>query len=359
MRNCLIISNISANRKSISPASKRVWLAGRGRGLMAANSRTPSRDGRVTWLQGALRIVKPVLLLLALAFVVALLASQWGDLRAQTWRLDGGWLAVALFLLLLSWAVEIGIWRHLLAVLDGPLAGRMDFWAGARIWFTSAIVRYIPGNIWQPLSLTVQCSQRGIRAEASLISVVLFQVVTLLGVLPLAGGYLLLTGNLGLLTGSLGQIAPWLAGAGLAMVIFFVLRPGWLFGLLNWLLTKVGRTPMSVTLSGPRLLGLILAGSGSWILWGLTFAAVTFATVALPSAQMQGDLIHFVAAYPMAYAIGYLSFLTPSGLGVREGALFFWLEPVVGGGVATVAALAMRLLMTAGELILAGGGVDG
>ena len=317
-------------------------------------------DGKVTdrpsggLAARGLRWLKPAFLLLALLFVGLLLASQWGELSRQPWRLDGWWMAAALLLLLISWGVEIGIWRYLLAMLDGPLTGRLGYWAGVRVWFLSAIVRYIPGNIWQPLGMTVLCQGRGIRAEATLISVVLFQVVTLLGVLPLAGIYLLLSGNLGMLTASLGQIAPWLAGLGLGVVLLFVLRPGWLFGLLNWLLIKVGRAPMTVTLSSPRLLGLILAGTGSWLLWGLTFAAVTFAVVAIPLDQMGGDLLHLVAAYPMSYAIGYLSFLTPSGLGVREGAIFFWLAPVMGGGVATIAALAMRLIMTGAELVLAG-----
>lgn len=301
-----------------------------------------------------LRWAKPILALLAVLFIGLLLRSQWAEMQAQSWRLHWGWLGAAIALLLLSWAIEIAIWRYLLTMLDGPLDRRMDFWAGMRVWFLSAIIRYIPGNIWQPLGMTVLCSRRGIRAEATLISVVLFQAVTLLGSLPLAAAYFLFTGNMGLLTASVGGMAPWLAWLGMGAVLLFVLRPGWLFGVMNWLLVKVGRTPLPVTISSPRLLALILAGSISWIVWGLTFAAITFAAVEIPAQRMAGDLVHFVAAYPMAYVIGYLSFLTPSGLGVREGALFFWLEPVIGGGVATVAAISMRLLTTAGELVLAG-----
>ena len=301
------------------------------------------------------RLLKPVFLLLALGFVALLLASQWEDLKAQPWRLHGGWLTAAILGQLVTWAAEIGFWRLFLRLLDGSLDGRLSFWAATRIWFLSAIVRYIPGNIWQPLGMTVMCRQHGIRAEATLISVILIQVITLLGVLPLAAVYLLLTGNLGLLSAGMTGTAPWLAGLALGCVLIFLLRPGWLFGLLNWLLVKVGRPALPITFSSARLLGLLLMGMGIWILWGLTFAAVTFGVVALPPAQMRADLLHLVAAYPMGYAMGYLSFITPSGLGVREGALFFWLEPVIGGGVATLAALAMRLLTTAGEVVLAGG----
>jgi hypothetical protein len=294
------------------------------------------------------------LLLLALGFIGLLLRSQWPEIQAQSWRLDIGWLAAAVVLILFTWGVEIAIWRHLLTMLDGPLTNRMDFWASARIWFLSAIVRYIPGNVWQPLGMTVLCSRRGIRAEATLLSALLIQAVTMLGALPLVALYLLATGNLGMLTGTLGQMAPWLAGSAMGAVGIFLLRPHWLFNGMNWLLTKAGRTALPVQVSSLSLLGLILAGGLTWIGWGLTFAAVTLAVVEISFPRMLTNLFDFVAAYPMAYIIGYLSFLTPSGLGIREGALYFWLEPVIGGGVATVAALAMRLFTTLGEVLLAG-----
>ncbi len=317
------------------------------------DNRAKNQPSGTVWRR-SLSLIKLALVILALLFIGLLLQSQWDELRTQPWRLHGGWLTAAILTLLVTWAAEIGLWRLLLRLIDGPLDGRLDFWAAARIWFASAIVRYIPGNIWQPLGMTVLCRERGIRAEATLISVVLIQVITLLGVLPLAAVYLLFTGNLGMLTVEMTGAIPWLAGLALGSVLIFLLRPGWLFGLLNWLLVKVGRPALPITFSSARLLGLLIIGMGIWILWGLTFAAVTFAVVDLSPAQMGTDLFHLVGTYPMAYAMGYLSFITPSGLGVREGALFFWLEPVIGGGVATLAALAMRLLMTSFELLLAG-----
>ena len=63
---------------------------------------------------------------------------------------------------------------------------------------------------------------------------------------------------------------------------------------------------------------------------------------------------HLVAAYPIAYAIGFISLITPSGLGVREGAFYLLLAPIMGGGAITIVALAMRLWTTLGELVAAG-----
>ena len=102
-----------------------------------------------------LRRAQPIFLVVALIFVAVLLRSQWAELRAHTWQLQPGWLLISALLLLASWAMEIGIWRHLLALVGG----RLPYAPAIRIWFLSAIVRYIPGNVWQPLSMTLQANK--------------------------------------------------------------------------------------------------------------------------------------------------------------------------------------------------------
>ena len=63
---------------------------------------------------------------------------------------------------------------------------------------------------------------------------------------------------------------------------------------------------------------------------------------------------HLLSSYPVAYAVGYLSFITPSGLAVREGTLYLLLTPILGGGVVAATAVAMRVWLTLGELMVAG-----
>jgi glycosyltransferase 2 family protein len=60
------------------------------------------------------------------------------------------------------------------------------------------------------------------------------------------------------------------------------------------------------------------------------------------------------AAYAAAYAAGFLSLLTPAGLGVREGVLVVALAPVLPAGPALVVALLSRLWMMLAELAGAG-----
>ncbi|NOZ50156.1 MAG: flippase-like domain-containing protein [Chloroflexi bacterium] len=299
------------------------------------------------------RLKKPaqaIILMLALLFIFLLLRSQWQELRSYQWHLRPGWLLAAGSAIFASWSIEVSIWRGLLR----KMGGQISFGQGFRIWFISALVRYIPGNLWQPLGMTVLSRRHGVRTEATVISIALYQAINLLSVTLIAALYFPLGGNLGLLTPT---DDPRLAPLGLLLLaptIVFILRPGWLVILLNFLLRKLGRPPFPVTLSSADILAALLLGAIDWILLGLGFAALTLALHPLTLPQLLNWLPHLVASYPLAYVIGYLSFITPSGLAVREGALYVLLSPITGGALATVAALAMRVWLMACELIAAG-----
>ena len=297
-----------------------------------------------------LRLLQPALVVIALVFVGLLLAAQWQELRAYPWTLRPGWLLVSALLLLASWAMEIGIWRSLLHAVGAGL----PFVPAVRIWFLSAVVRYIPGNIWQPLSMTIQAQRWGVPAEATITGVVLYQAVILLAVAPLTALYLILTGNLGLFTDFLAAWTPWIIAAAMLPALLFLARPQWLIDMINWALAKLGRSPLATRLTTARLLGLLVVAALNWLLWGASFAALAFALSDDSAAEMLRLLPHLLFSYPIAYAIGFLSFITPSGFGVREGAFYVLLAPIMTGGVATAIALAMRLWTTLGEVVMAG-----
>jgi glycosyltransferase 2 family protein len=289
--------------------------------------------------------------LLALLFMGYLLSSQWQELATHQWSLNGGWLALSALGLAAAWAVEVALWWLLLRLIGG----RIPYWAAVRIWFLSAVVRYIPGNVWQPLSMTLQAGRWGVRPEITLPSIALYQLTIVLATAPIAALYVGATGNWGLLTQWLGPWTAWLAALVMLPVLLFLLRPVWLIEIFNWVLVRVGRQPLIAQLSRGMLLLLLLIAMLDWLLWGAAFAALAFAVTAFSPDEMRALLPHLVAAYSVAYTIGFLSIVTPSGLGVREGAFYLILAPVMGGGIVTVTALAMRLWTTLGELVAAGG----
>lgn len=301
-------------------------------------------------MRRVLRWLQPILALVALIFIAGFLWRQWPELMAYPWQLSPGWLGLSAMLMLASWAVEIGLWVG----IQATLGARLPYFTAARIWFMSAVVRYVPGNIWQPLSMTLYGAERGLRPELTLTSVVLYQVVITLAAAPLAAAYFWLTGNWGLLTSSVGAASPVLIVLMMTPVVVFLIWPGLLLKLLNRLLVWVGRAPLEAGLDRWTLLIFLAVAAVDWVLWGSAFAALTFGLTEFTRGEMVTLAPHLIVSYAIASVVGFLAFLTPSGFGVREGALYLLLATVVLPPVATASALAMRAWTVIGELIMAG-----
>lgn len=293
------------------------------------------------------RWAQPFVLVFAFIFIALLLRSQWDELRAYEWQIHIGWLLVSGFILIASWFIEVAIWQKIL----GWVGGRLHYGAAARIWFASILARYIPGNIWQPLGMAVMGQQAGVRPEATVASIVLFQAVSLLSVAPLVALYLLVGGATTLFEGA--AFASWLGWIIAAPVVVFLLRPHWLMRLLNYALVRLRREPLAVEISSVRLLLLLTVAAMDWLLWGAGFVALTISLGPIDWETLRPILVTLLTAYPIAYVVGYLSFLTPGGLAVREGMLVLLLLPAI-GGLAAVASLIMRLWLVILEVLVVG-----
>ncbi len=295
------------------------------------------------WVRGAV-------LALALLSIIGLLHTQWEAIQRQPWQLRGERLALAAGLLSLAWLVEVLLWRRSLHLWGG----RLGWGQALYVWFASILVRYIPGNLWQPLGMTLLAQERGVRPVATMASIALYQAINLLSALPFAGAYLQWVDR-GWVDGELrlgaGGDMGWLLLAGLPFLVL-LLRPGWLQAGLDGLLRALGREPLDASLRARDLAILWLGGLVDWILWSGAFALLAGAVLELPGrAEVWAGLL---TAYPVAYAVGYLSFVAPGGLAIREGALALLLAPVLGPGPGILLALAMRTLQVVLEVLWAG-----
>jgi hypothetical protein len=134
----------------------------------------------------------------------------------------------------------------------------------------------------------------------------------------------------------------------------FLIAPRPLLGIGNRLLAKFGRPALPTDLSARALAGTFVIGLVSWAFVCAGFATLVRALELPTLTAFWRAIPHLAAAYPVAYAVGFLSFLTPGGLAVREGTLFLLLGPIVGPANALVVALAMRALEVGLELAVSG-----
>jgi len=285
------------------------------------------------------RIASIVFAVLALAFLGLLVRSQWSELRQYQWHIEPAWALTALVVLEAAWLFELDTWRFILAGLGGPL----PFRRAAEIWFLSNIIRYIPGNVWQFLGMAEMAAADGISRVSTLTSIVLHQAISTAAGVALAAAYFAAAGD----SVWVERLRPvlWLVPLGLLL-----LQPRLLEAIMNRVLRFFNRPPVRVTLTWGQVWVLVLRYMLVWLMLGLAFSALVRSL--FPVAW--SDVPWLVVTWITAYTAGYLSMLTPSGLGVREGVMTLLLTQALPMSVAVVVAIVARLWMVAGELLGAG-----
>jgi uncharacterized membrane protein YbhN (UPF0104 family) len=277
--------------------------------------------------------------LVTLAFLARILLDSRAELQRYPISIEPRALALSFGALVLTLWLAVPVWHVSLRWLGA----RLTLWQATRIWFLSNAVRYVPGNIWQPLTMVVLAKERGIDEVRTATSVALNWVLSNLSGLLVAG-----------LTFAVDTDSPsrerlWLLPL-VAVAALGALHPAVLGRLLR-LAQRAASSGESVqALSFPRLLALLLMHCGVWLCYGVSFAIFWSALDPLD----WRELPRLTGVFAGAYAIGFLSLLTPSGLGVREGALVYLLSGAHPAAVVTVVALLSRLWLIAGEMVWTG-----
>jgi glycosyltransferase 2 family protein len=287
------------------------------------------------------RLVRVVFLLAVLASFVAAIVGKRHDIADGLRQLSPGWLVVAA-VLVLGGTVAMGMsWRALLADLGSPLPAR----PAARVFFLGQLGKYLPGSVWPVVAQAELGRDHGVPARRSATAAMLTLAISLVASLVVAAATL-----------------PLATPAALR-------RYGWAFAAV----------PVLVVLLHPRVLNplvatafrilrrpapterLTLGGIGRAAAW----AMVAWVLYGLQVAVLIGDLgatgpravLAATGAFALAWSVGFLVIIVPAGAGIREGVLTVALSPVLASAPALLVALISRLLLSGGDLLLAGAAV--
>ncbi|HWZ20939.1 MAG TPA: lysylphosphatidylglycerol synthase transmembrane domain-containing protein, partial [Ktedonobacteraceae bacterium] len=296
------------------------------------------RSGVKKFGKRVLQIGLPVLIL---ALFVYQVKKNWADLTVYTFQLNPWLLSLAFFGFMLQELSYGLIWRAVLARLGSHLGLRTCL----RIYLASEFVRYIPGNVWHVLTRILWVSRYGVSRPVAFASMAI-ELIT-----KLAAGVLVFSVSL-LFWQDFGKIGSLLRGSlldilGIVSIIalFIGLHPRILNGVLNWALRRMKREPIQLTLQYSDILFITLAWCVSWIVAGTAFYVLLLAL--WPVAPLVAWPI-CIGIYAIAWDIGFVSFITPSGLGIREAAIvaLFALAFPLPTGLASIMALISRLVST-------------
>lgn len=295
------------------------------------------------------RIGAAVFVAAGLVFLGLLIGDQWERLQAELravggydWRIRPGWIAASLALATANLLEMSSVWVKMFRESGGGV-GYPEGW---RIWSATNVGRYIPGKLWHLGGLTVYLRERGESGAAGLVSSVAFQVLILVTGAAAAGTVLVGRPDL------LGGASSWTTAAVL-VILAASLHPAVLRRATELASRLLGEEDVDVERVGSRGLALSsVAILASWAVYGLSLWCLLRGVLGGGAP----GLPETTAVFAASYVAGYLVLVSPGGLVVRESVMVGLLVSLggLGVGVATVVAVAYRLVTTASELLFLG-----
>jgi len=233
------------------------------------------------------------------------------------------------------------IWRDILREQKISLPYRETNW----LWALSELQRYIPGSIWSFVSRTVLFSKNNDKKKEIAAALVIESELIVLGALLIAllAVPFFLSNFL-----QLSAVANvFIYGMTVAVAVGYIYQQKIFQKLKKYLIWPFLQHLFS-TLTPSTQLKLLGASALSFFFFGLGYY---FAISAFVFLHPQ-NLFSFIGLFSFALLTGYLSFITPTGLGVREA--------IITGGLATagipisvagVAAVFGRIILIISELV--------
>jgi uncharacterized membrane protein YbhN (UPF0104 family) len=318
--------------------------------------------GRPGWKRWLIAAVKAVVAVLVLWAVGRHVLRVWSDLKRHdvVLQVQPAWLIVSAFLYLAGLACCGRFYESVLRASSSPIA----LGPALRAYLVSHLGKYVPGKamvVVMRAGMSVPFGARGATAAIATFYETLVMMAS--GGLLAALGFafvvdpvsieVILYNDARLELGIYRLSALVGLGAGLAFFIV-VLPPVFrrLSALVSLPFPSVGAESLPRFSAGLLIRGLAWTAA-AWIFLGASQLEVAHALSPLGKSEYIALLPVVTAAVALATVAGFVVAVLPGGLGVREGVLMYVLGPTLGDDLAVVAALALRLVWVAAELLAA------
>ncbi|MCD4700238.1 MAG: hypothetical protein K8S24_00125 [Candidatus Aegiribacteria sp.] len=289
-----------------------------------------------------------MLILLVLSVVLILkYGNEWlSEITQLNWEPDPLLIALSALLLFTSfWFTPLGwIW------ISKALGATSDSRELRGIWFATRLGRYIPGKIWLFAGRAAYLKSNGISTlSAALASLYeLMHVATAVGLITLSATLLFPE----FLNSNILRAAA--VTAGICMLVLPLLHPvqKYIYRLREKRSNSTissGRTNRVTFLPPSLSIKVIGLFSAVFIVRGVSL----FILLEALGISSKG-LFVCIAATPLSWLAGYILFLVPGGIGVREAATVAMISGPGETGPILAAVLGQRLMLAVIEVILAG-----
>jgi uncharacterized membrane protein YbhN (UPF0104 family) len=279
------------------------------------------------------RVLRAVLIVLALGFFVGAIVTEWSKLEDFDWRFSPLPLVLGVLAFAVMQQIHAELWRRLLKGLGYTLPARRA-WA---IWNVSLLGRYVPTSVLMATARMTLAEREGVPRRVTVLSV-LYEVA-----LSLTGASFLIT----LYVLTVPDAPAWLRGLSVLLPVacLAMAHPRLFHFVSDRVLARLKLEPLAVRLQPGIAMALVAGYAVSFVFAGLG----TFAVLASLTPVTAGDASIAVGAYALGYWASIFGFVMPAGLGIREAGLAGALAAIVPLGVATLASVLVRVVQLALE----------
>ena len=287
-----------------------------------------------------------------LYFLINPFVQTHAQLRDTTLGIQWVWLVCSFGAILFYWSAYL---YPFTMFLNGIREKQVSFRTTFTLFHLASITRYLPGRIWGFVRLMSLSERFGLSKTAVGSSLTLHVgIETALG--AVIGGSLIFSEQMrdtaqGVLETYIGNGTPLLtiAVVGLLIVTLFLI-PTLSSYARQFLKTLQGTwTPLFQKSFRHQWLNIWTSHLLLWCCQGLAF----FLFLKSLAPVHWKDACLLTACFAFAWIIGFLSFLTPGGLGIREGLLGLLLANYMPASQAMLIALLCRVWMLSAEILLA------
>jgi uncharacterized membrane protein YbhN (UPF0104 family) len=246
--------------------------------------------------------------------------------------------------LIFAFSYFIQIWAWYLITVKLEIAISPSDTLGS--WFYSQLGKYLPGKVWLLLSRYYFYESKGKSKKA--ISIALYlETITVI----MAAGLIFLAA-----LALFKEVKPFYFGKTFwcslipFILAFVAIHPRVLQTIFNWVLMKFQREPVALSISYSEILSILLVNIVAWVVGGIGF--YLFAGSVFPVCSKY--TLFLTGALAFSSTLGLIALFAPSGLGVREGVLVYFLSFIMPVSVAVIISVLTRIWMTLIEIGLIG-----
>lgn len=285
------------------------------------------------------KIISISVIVIILAVITKVFIDNWHKIPFEELAFNYSLFITAFLLSILISLFAALLWRYTLIIL-GDKIGWKDAW---RITVYSQIVRYIPGKVWQYMGKIYWGKKIGLSNKKIILST-LIETISLLSGSFIASLYCL---RLYISKGyvSSGYIILVLLAITITVLM---LNPRIIEKVINRFGKKWIANPISLNFSYLKILFLVFLYFLLWMLLGFQLHLLVNSFYDISFSHW----IYLASFNALSWLIGFLSIITPSGLGVKEGIFILGFKAIVPVSFAIIVAILIRLYTIVADLLI-------